>query len=73
VNRGAGDELAGTLMGEHQRKESAFVEDNDGAVAWLREHVRPGDVVLVKASRGAQLDAVADALLADPQDPGAAR
>jgi UDP-N-acetylmuramoyl-tripeptide--D-alanyl-D-alanine ligase len=32
-------------------------------VTWLREHTGPGDVVLVKASRGARLDEVADALL----------
>ena len=44
-------------------EESVFVPDNDAAVAWLREHLAPGDVVLVKASRGAQLDQVADALL----------
>ncbi|WP_397204290.1 UDP-N-acetylmuramoyl-tripeptide--D-alanyl-D-alanine ligase, partial [Nocardioides sp.] len=33
------------------------------AVAWLRENVSAGDVVLVKASRGAALENVADALL----------
>jgi UDP-N-acetylmuramoyl-tripeptide--D-alanyl-D-alanine ligase len=45
--------------------ESVFVADNDAAVWWLREHIEPYDVVLVKASRGAQLDTVAEALLAD--------
>ncbi len=45
--------------------ESVFVEDNDQALAWLREHVRPGDVVLFKASRAAALETVAEALLAD--------
>lgn len=45
--------------------ESVFVEDNDAALAWLREHVRPGDVVLFKASRAAALETVAEALLAD--------
>ncbi len=43
--------------------ESVFVPDNDEAVAWLREHLRPGDVVLVKASRAAALEQVAEALL----------
>lgn len=43
--------------------ESVFVPDNDEAVAWLREHLRPGDVVLVKASRAAALEEVAEALL----------
>jgi UDP-N-acetylmuramoyl-tripeptide--D-alanyl-D-alanine ligase len=46
-------------------EESVFVEDRAQAVAWLRDHVRPGDVVLLKASRGAALETVADALLAD--------
>jgi UDP-N-acetylmuramoyl-tripeptide--D-alanyl-D-alanine ligase len=45
------------------------VADNDEAVTWLRAHLHPGDVVLVKASRGARLDLVADALLSD-REPG---
>ncbi len=40
--------------------------DNEAAVRWLGEHLRADDVVLVKASRGARLDEVAAALLADP-------
>jgi UDP-N-acetylmuramoyl-tripeptide--D-alanyl-D-alanine ligase len=47
-------------------EEAVFVADNDEAVAWLRSHVTAGDVVLVKASRGARLDLVARALLDDP-------
>ncbi|WP_075661986.1 UDP-N-acetylmuramoyl-tripeptide--D-alanyl-D-alanine ligase [Streptomyces acidiscabies] len=35
---------------------------NDTAVDWLRAHLTDGDVVLVKASRGARLDEVAAAL-----------
>ena len=49
-------------------EESVFVEDNDQALAWLREHVRPGDVVLFKASRAAALETVAEALLADKDE-----
>jgi len=41
---------------------SVFVDDNAAAVAWLGDEVREGDVVLVKASRGARLDEVAAAL-----------
>ncbi len=48
-------------------EESVFVRDNDEALAWLREHLGPGDVVLVKASRGARLDEVAAGLLGDAQ------
>jgi UDP-N-acetylmuramoyl-tripeptide--D-alanyl-D-alanine ligase len=36
--------------------------DNDAAVDWLRRHLAAGEVVLVKASRGARLDEVAAAL-----------
>jgi UDP-N-acetylmuramoyl-tripeptide--D-alanyl-D-alanine ligase len=46
-------------------EESVFVEDNDQALAWLRDHVRPGDVVLLKASRAAALETVGEALVAD--------
>lgn len=38
------------------------VVDNASAVDWLRHHLVAGDVVLVKASRGAHLDEVAAAL-----------
>jgi UDP-N-acetylmuramoyl-tripeptide--D-alanyl-D-alanine ligase len=41
---------------------SAFVEDNDTALAWLRDQLREGDAVLVKASNGARLYEVAVAL-----------
>ena len=58
-------------------EEPVFVTDNDEAVAWLTAHVRPNDVVLVKASRGARLDVVAQALLdagpSAPSQPGGDR
>ncbi|WP_432081723.1 UDP-N-acetylmuramoyl-tripeptide--D-alanyl-D-alanine ligase [Streptomyces sp. WAC 04229] len=41
---------------------SVVLADNDAAVDWLRGHLTAGDVVLVKASRGARLDEVAAAL-----------
>ncbi len=45
--------------------ESVHVPDADAAITLLREQLRPGDVVLVKASRAAGLERVAEALLAD--------
>jgi UDP-N-acetylmuramoyl-tripeptide--D-alanyl-D-alanine ligase len=48
-------------------EESVFVADHQEALAWLRSHLRPGDAVLVKASRGAALERVAEALLADEE------
>ncbi len=49
-------------------EESVFVADNDAALAWLREHLSPGDVVLLKASRAAELETVAEALLGDDDE-----
>lgn len=48
--------------------EAVHVADIDAAIDLLRREVRPGDVVLVKASRSVGLEAVAEALL----DGGAA-
>ena len=48
--------------------ESVFVPDADTARAWLREHLRSGDVVLFKASRDARLRPLAEAVLTDTWD-----
>ncbi len=44
-------------------EESVFVPDAEAAVELLRSELRGGDVVLVKASRAAGLERVAQALL----------
>jgi UDP-N-acetylmuramoyl-tripeptide--D-alanyl-D-alanine ligase len=46
---------------------SVITAGRDEAVAWVRENVTAGDIVLVKASRGAALEVVADALVADEE------
>jgi UDP-N-acetylmuramoyl-tripeptide--D-alanyl-D-alanine ligase len=46
-------------------EESIHVPDVDAAIAHLNAHVRPEDVVLVKASRSVGLERVAEALLGD--------
>jgi len=51
-------------------EESVYVPDVDAAVTLLREQVRPGDIVLVKASRAAGLERVATALLDQLLDHG---
>ena len=52
--------------------ESTWVPDVEAAITLLRDQVRPGDIVLVKASRSIGLEAVAAALLEDPaHDAGA--
>ncbi|HET6563294.1 MAG TPA: UDP-N-acetylmuramoyl-tripeptide--D-alanyl-D-alanine ligase [Marmoricola sp.] len=53
----------GALLEGAQGEDAVLVADNDEAVRWLGAHAGPDDVVLVKASRGARLDVVADALL----------
>ncbi|WP_069760910.1 UDP-N-acetylmuramoyl-tripeptide--D-alanyl-D-alanine ligase [Streptomyces sp. LUP47B] len=47
---------------------AVVLADNDAAVDWLRGHIAVGDVVLVKASRGARLDEVAAALAQGRQE-----
>jgi UDP-N-acetylmuramoyl-tripeptide--D-alanyl-D-alanine ligase len=46
-------------------EESVYVDDDTQALAWLRQHLVPGDVVLFKASRAAGLERVAEAVLTD--------
>jgi len=46
-------------------EESAYVDSPEGALELLRRELRPGDVVLVKASRAVGLETLAAALLAD--------
>ena len=42
-----------------------MVGDGDAALDFLRHRLRDGDVVLVKASRGIELDLLVDALAAE--------
>jgi UDP-N-acetylmuramoyl-tripeptide--D-alanyl-D-alanine ligase len=43
--------------------DAAFAPDSDRAVAEVLVRVRPGDVVLVKASRGVQAERIVEALV----------
>ncbi|MEW2503210.1 UDP-N-acetylmuramoyl-tripeptide--D-alanyl-D-alanine ligase [Amycolatopsis sp. NPDC047767] len=67
-----GDEAAPMHQGASQEgswnEESVLVPDGDAAVALLHDQLRPGDVVLVKASNAAGLWHVAEALLAPSED-----
>ncbi|TCJ23665.1 UDP-N-acetylmuramoyl-tripeptide--D-alanyl-D-alanine ligase [Nocardioides jejuensis] len=62
-----GDDAAPMLDGASKISDwsgtAVSAADRAAALAWLRENVAPGDVVLVKASRGAALEHVADGLL----------
>jgi UDP-N-acetylmuramoyl-tripeptide--D-alanyl-D-alanine ligase len=66
VGEGARAVHAGALAeGAADGEDAVVVADVPAALALLRGELQPGDVVLVKASRGIGLERVADALLAD--------
>jgi len=50
-------------------EESVWVPDADAAIAHVTEHLVPGDVVLVKASRSVGLERVADVLIERTAQP----
>jgi len=58
----------GAVMEGSWGAESVHVPDLETALTLLREQLRPGDVVLVKASRAAGLERLAQALLDAPLD-----
>ncbi len=64
VGAAAGGIHAGAVLEGSWGSESRHVPDVDAAIALLRAELRPDDVVLVKAARGAGLARVAAALLA---------
>jgi UDP-N-acetylmuramoyl-tripeptide--D-alanyl-D-alanine ligase len=63
----------GAVMEGSWGTESVNVADGDAALALLRAEVRPGDVVLVKASNAAGLGALADALASEGASEGPRR
>ncbi|MCU0263050.1 MAG: UDP-N-acetylmuramoyl-tripeptide--D-alanyl-D-alanine ligase [Candidatus Nanopelagicales bacterium] len=65
VGQGARALYLGAAQEGSWNEEAVFVADVDSAIALLRGLVRPGDVVLVKASRSIGLETVAHALLED--------
>jgi UDP-N-acetylmuramoyl-tripeptide--D-alanyl-D-alanine ligase len=65
VGAGAAPVLDGARATEGWQGEAIAAPDQQAAVAALRDRLRPGDVVLVKASKAAGLWEVADGLLAE--------
>jgi UDP-N-acetylmuramoyl-tripeptide--D-alanyl-D-alanine ligase len=58
-----GASLEGSSLEGSRRNESAYADSIEAALELLRAELRPGDVVLVKASRTVGLDRLAAALL----------
>jgi UDP-N-acetylmuramoyl-tripeptide--D-alanyl-D-alanine ligase len=52
--------------------DATFVETPEAAGAWLREHLRAGDAVLLKASRAVRLERALDGLQETEKDGGSA-
>ncbi|ROS77209.1 UDP-N-acetylmuramoyl-tripeptide--D-alanyl-D-alanine ligase [Cellulomonas sp. PhB143] len=71
VGAGAGGLHDGATQEGSWGDETVAVADTDTALALLRDELRPGDVVLVKASNGAGLWKVGDALVAPAAQGGA--
>ena len=63
----AGGIHAGAVAEASWREKSMHVADVREAIDVLREQVRSGDIVLVKGSRVAGLERVAEALLSDAE------
>jgi UDP-N-acetylmuramoyl-tripeptide--D-alanyl-D-alanine ligase len=63
LGEGAGPIRVGAAAERSQEEGAAWVPDIDAALDLLRQETRPGDVVLVKASRAVGLERLADALL----------
>ena len=58
--------IADGARGAGDRTEVVVTAGRDEALSWVRQNASAGDVVLVKASRGAALEWVADGLLEEP-------
>ena len=68
VGSGARTMFLGAGLEGSWGNEAMFVDDVAGAVTVLQHELAPGDVVLVKASRAAGLERVAEAILSSPDD-----
>ena len=62
--------LHGAVMEGSWGSEATAVTDADAALELLRAELRPGDVVLVKASKSAGLARLADTLMTDTAEGG---
>jgi UDP-N-acetylmuramoyl-tripeptide--D-alanyl-D-alanine ligase len=63
--------LIGQAAAQAGHRRVYFAGNNDEAVAVVREVTQPGDYVLVKGSRGAQMEDIVAALAQDTESHGA--
>ncbi|HEU4673116.1 MAG TPA: UDP-N-acetylmuramoyl-tripeptide--D-alanyl-D-alanine ligase [Candidatus Limnocylindrales bacterium] len=70
VGQGARDVVDGALGAGLRPQQVVFAPDRRAALDALRTRLRPGDVVLVKASRGIELDRLVADLVADLRTGG---
>jgi UDP-N-acetylmuramoyl-tripeptide--D-alanyl-D-alanine ligase len=73
VGQGAEGIVAGATRAGLPAESVALVDTSDTAVGMLLRDLEPGDMVLVKASRGTQLERVVDGLRAGLADRAAPR
>ena len=62
--RGLAREIVAGAQAESSRTKAIFVETPQAAGDWLKQNLKPGDAVLLKASRGVRLEQALTALTA---------
>lgn len=60
----AAEILRGATAAGHPAAQTRFFESSDEAAKFLAEFVQPGDLILVKGSRGVKMERIVEALLA---------
>jgi len=71
--QGAADELVGgALAAGHPRERAQFFASSEDAAKFLADFVAPGDLLLVKGSRGVRMERIVEALRARHAPLGAA-
>ena len=63
VRGAAADLLRGAREAGMAESATVFLEDSEAAGRWLVENIRPGDVVVVKGSRGVRMEKAVEAVL----------
>src|SRR5277367_2665209 len=70
VEGDAAEIVAGAVAGGIPRERTRFFSSSDQAAKFLEEFIAPGDVLLVKGSRGVQMERIVEKLLTRYAAPG---